>query len=160
MSAQLSPSPLLDEQICFALYNASRALTSRYRDLLAPLGVTYPQYLALLVLWEHGPTTVGELGDRLHLDSGTLSPLLRRMVTAGLVEKTRRPQDERTVVVSVTAAGEALRERTAGIPDSICAATGLDPDGIFALRDQLAELSAHVRASTASATAAPESSPS
>jgi hypothetical protein len=79
----------LDEQICFALYNASRALTARYRDLLAPLGVTYPQYLVMLVLWENRTATVSQLGERLHLDSGTLSPLLRRMVAADLIVKSR-----------------------------------------------------------------------
>ena len=82
----------LEQQICFALYNASRALTSRYRELLEPLGLTYPQYLSMLVLWETGSATVSELGERLHLDSGTLSPLLRRLEANGLIRRERSPR--------------------------------------------------------------------
>ncbi|ROQ41040.1 DNA-binding MarR family transcriptional regulator [Frondihabitans sp. PhB188] len=139
-------TPLLDEQICFALYSASRALTSRYRELLEPLGVTYPQYLALLVLWEDGPVTVGHLGDRLQLDSGTLSPLLRRLQAAGFVTRTRTEGDERVVEVALTASGEALRAKTAPIQAGICEATGLDPDDLVALQKQIASVAAHVRA--------------
>ena len=138
----------LDEQICFALYNASRALTARYRNLLAPLGITYPQYLVLLVLWETGTSTVSQLGERLHLDSGTLSPLLRRMVAADLIVKSRSLADERIVEVGLTSHGQALHREAAGITASICAATGLAQQDLMELRDQIAELSGHVRAST------------
>lgn len=137
----------IDEQICFALYSASRSLTARYRDLLAPLGLTYPQYLALLVLWREAPMTVGALGDRLQLDSGTVSPLLRRLEAMGLVERARSADDERVVLVHLTAAAVALEGEAAGIPAQICAATGLGLDDLGALRDQIAELATHVRGS-------------
>ncbi|RFA23572.1 MarR family winged helix-turn-helix transcriptional regulator [Subtercola boreus] len=145
MSPSPAVSPLLDDQICFALYNASRALTARYRPLLDPLGLTYPQYLALLVLWEEGPSTVLHLGERLMLDSGTLSPLVRRLEGAGLVTRMRLPEDERSVLITLTEAGDRLRERTAGIQSQICGATGLDLPDLHALRDQIADVSAHVR---------------
>ena len=138
-------SPLLDEQICFALYNASRALTSRYRDLLEPLGLTYPQYLVMLVLWEQGPTGVSGLGERLRLDSGTLSPLLRRLDGLGLVTRRRPLDDERSVLVELTPEGESLRAQTAGIPDDICAATGLQVADIVALTEQIGALADSVR---------------
>lgn len=140
-------TPGLDEQICFALYSASRSLTARYRDLLAPLGITYPQYLVLLVLWREAPMTVGALGDRLQLDSGTVSPLLRRLEAMGLVERARSADDERVVLVHLTAAAVALESEAAGIPAQICAATGLGLDDLGALRDQIAELATHVRGS-------------
>lgn len=137
----------LDQQICFALYSASRSLTAKYRDLLAPLGITYPQYLVLLVLWENSPTTVGALAERLQLDSGTMSPLVRRLVAAGLIEKVRSEADERIVLVRLTAQGRALESEAAGIPAQICAATGLGLDDVAALREQIAELATHVRGS-------------
>jgi DNA-binding MarR family transcriptional regulator len=148
MTATAPTTPLLDEQICFALYAASRALTTRYRELLEPLGITYPQYLVMLVLWEQGPTSVSGLGERLHLDSGTLSPLLRRLEGQGLVTRTRVPDDERSVRVELTAEGEALRAAAADIPTSICAATGLDPAAIAALTAQVGELGDSVRAAS------------
>ncbi|MET4705771.1 MarR family transcriptional regulator [Frigoribacterium sp. UYMn621] len=147
MTATAASAPRLDEQICFALYSASRALTARYRELLAPLGVTYPQYLVLMVLWERDAITVSELGERLQLDSGTLSPLIRRLESAGLVIRTRRSDDERAVEVTLSPAGAALQERSAGIPDQICAATGFDLEHIAALQSQVTELAAQVRGS-------------
>lgn len=138
-------APLLGEQICFALYSASRALTARYRELLEPLGVTYPQYLVLLVLWEDGVSTVSHLGERLALDSGTLSPLLRRLEATGHVSRARTADDERVVEVSLTPSGEALRGATASIPAGICEATGLDPAGLVFLQKQIAAVAAHVR---------------
>jgi DNA-binding MarR family transcriptional regulator len=138
-------APKLDEQICFALYDASRALTAGYRDLLAPLGVTYPQYLVLLVLWEGGPITVTHLGDRLHLDSGTLSPLLRRMESAGLVHRSRRTDDERSVDVSLTTRGDEMRLLASGIPERVCSATGLDLPQLVALQHTVAAIAAHLR---------------
>ncbi|PPF77823.1 MarR family transcriptional regulator [Subtercola sp. Z020] len=146
MSSSPAPSPLLEDQICFALYNASRALTARYRVLLDPLGLTYPQYLVLLVLWEEGPTSVSSLGGRLSLDSGTLSPLLRRLEQAGLITRSRQPHDERSVLVSLTEAGDDLRGATGDIQNQICGATGLDLPEIQALRDQVAGVALHLRA--------------
>jgi DNA-binding MarR family transcriptional regulator len=147
------PTPVLDEQICFALYTASRAVTARYRDLLAPLGLTYPQYLVLLVLWQGGPTTVSELGQQLQLESGTLSPLLKRLEAHGSLTRTRSTTDERTVDVALTDVGAALRERAAGFADQICGATGLEPADLESLRADIAGLAAAVRANTAAVTA-------
>ncbi|MCU1412923.1 MAG: MarR family transcriptional regulator [Microbacteriaceae bacterium] len=139
--------PTLEEQICFALYSASRALTARYRELLEPLGITYPQYLTMLVLWETGFATVSTLGERLHLDSGTLSPLLRRLEQAGLITRSRQSDDERVVRVSLTPAGTDLRARAASVPEAICASTGLALDDLVALRDQVELVGASVRSS-------------
>ncbi|MBV9995702.1 MAG: MarR family transcriptional regulator [Caulobacteraceae bacterium] len=111
----------LDLQLCFALYAASNLFTRFYRPLLEPLGLTYPQYVVMLALWEASPRTVGGLGKRLRLDSGTLSPLLRRLEAAGLVDRTRDPSDERRVIVSLTPQGVALRDRAlAAIQPLIC----------------------------------------
>ena len=141
-------APHLDEQICFALYSASRALTSRYRELLEPLGLTYPQYLVMLVLWEDGDVTVGHLGERLHLDSGTLSPLLRRLETAGNLTRARSRTDERIVEVALTPAGRALRSEIDRVHASVCESTGLDPDLLTVLQRQITSLAANVRATS------------
>ncbi len=117
----------LDDQLCFALYAASRAMTARYRPHLDELGLTYPQYLVLVVLWDEGPATVGHLGERLRLDSGTLSPLLKRLEAAGLITRQRRADDERSVEVRTTAAGRRLKAKGTRIPDRIGASLdGLD----------------------------------
>ncbi len=139
-------APLLDEQICFALYSASRALTARYRTLLEPLGLTYPQYLVLLALWESGATSVSGLGARMHLDSGTLSPLLRRLEASGLITRTRLATDERSVLVELTEQGDAMRSGVAHIPASICEATGLEVPELVALQAQISAIAARVRA--------------
>jgi MarR family transcriptional regulator, organic hydroperoxide resistance regulator len=130
----------LDRQVCFALYAASRAVTQLYRPLLDELGLTYPQYLVLLVLWERGPVTVSELGTALDLDSGTLSPLLKRLEAAGLVTRSRRADDERSVQIRPTADGERLRERAATVPRTIAKATGLRAAELAELRQTLTEL--------------------
>src|SRR5919205_2563442 len=106
-----APSVVLDDQLCFALYAASRAVTARYRPMLDSLGLTYPQYLVMMLLWESDHQTVGQLGSRLALDSGTLSPLLKRLTAAGLVTRPRPGEDERSVSISLTEAGRELRER-------------------------------------------------
>lgn len=137
----------LEEQICFALYTASRALTARYRRILELLGLTYPQYLVMLALWESEPATVGQLGDRLHLDSGTLSPLLKRLEATGLITRHRSPVDERSVEISLTAKGRRLRARAEKIPALICAATGLQPAGLDRLRAEIENLTVSVRQS-------------
>ncbi len=124
--ASARPGLGLDEQLCFALYAASRAVRARYRPLLDELGLTYPQYLVLLVLWGEGATSVHGLGERLRLDSGTLSPVLKRLEAAGLVVRRRGVPDERSVEVSLTHAGTALRRRAERVPPQIAVATGLD----------------------------------
>lgn len=124
----------LDRQVCFELYAASRAVTQLYRPVLDELGITYPQYLVLLVLWERGPRTVKQLGEALALDSGTLSPLLKRLEASGLVDRVRSAEDERSVSVSLTTAGEALRDRAAAIPRMIARATGLSASELANLR--------------------------
>jgi DNA-binding MarR family transcriptional regulator len=106
----------LDRQLCFSLYSAVSLITRRYRPLLQPLGLTYPQYLAMLALWERSPRSVGEIGERLGLDSGTLTPLFKRMETAGLVDRLRDPADERRVLVRLTDKGLALKARAAAVP--------------------------------------------
>src|ERR1700758_4734433 len=112
------PQLELDRQLCFALYTASRAVVRAYAPLLEDAGLTYPQYVTMLVLWEDPgqPRSVGELGDRLPLDSGTLTPLLKRLAAMGYVTRSRDAEDERRVLVTVTAEGLARRERPAGLP--------------------------------------------
>ena len=101
---------LLDNQLCFLVYRLHRGITDRYRPVLHELGLTYPQYLVMLVLWESEPMTVGQIGARLHLDSGTLSPLLKRLQSARLIERNRSQHDERTVVIALTARGREMRD--------------------------------------------------
>lgn len=130
----------LDQQICFSLNAASRAFGSVYRVLLKDLGLTYPQYLVMLVLWEHGELPVKALGQHLRLDSGTLSPLLKRLEAAGLVRRERSARDERSVRVHLTDEGAALRERALLVPRRIAAATGFGLDEISELRERLDRL--------------------
>ncbi|GGX26227.1 MarR family winged helix-turn-helix transcriptional regulator [Streptomyces lomondensis] len=130
-------SLLLDEQLCFALYAAQRAVTAAYRPLLDDLGLTYPQYLVLLVLWERGQTTVKELAAALRLDYGTVSPLLKRLEAAGLLRRERSARDERSVLVAVTGRGEELRERARRVPGALLTATGLDEAEAARLREEL-----------------------
>ncbi|QNE78801.1 MarR family transcriptional regulator [Streptomyces finlayi] len=130
----------LDHQVCFSLHSASRAFGGLYREALRDLGLTYPQYLAMLVLWEHGPQRVKTIGERLHLDSGTLSPLLKRLEAAGLVVRGRSPQDERSVTVRLTEAGARLRERALPVPRTVLEATGLSVPEILALQEVLGRL--------------------
>jgi len=138
----------IEQHICFALYSASRSLTGRYRELLAPLRITYPQYLVLLVLWEIGTGSVRQLGDRLQLDSGTLSPLLRRLETLGLVARSRFTADERVVTVSLTEAGDRMRVHARGISEQICASTGLADEELRELQREIEALATRVRALT------------
>ncbi|MEW1779226.1 MarR family transcriptional regulator [Streptomyces sp. NPDC086777] len=140
-----SPSPEaewlhLDRQICFSLHAASRAFNGVYRVILKDLGLTYPQYLVMLVLWEQGDLPVKRLGEHLRLDSGTLSPLLKRLETAGLVRRERSTRDERSVEVRLTEEGAALRERALEVPRRIVAATGFDVEEIRGLKERLDQL--------------------
>jgi DNA-binding MarR family transcriptional regulator len=145
MTDSAQPGLGLDEQLCFALYSASRAVTARYRPLLDDLGLTYPQYLVMLVLWESGPVTVSQLGKRLALDSGTLSPLLKRLESGGMISRQRRADDERSVEVALTGAGHRLREQATCLPAAIGAATGLDAAGAARLIGELHTLTEAVR---------------
>ena len=135
-------SLLLDEQLCFALYAAQRAVTAAYRPLLEELGLTYPQYLVLLVLWERGETTVKDLAEALRLDYGTVSPLLKRLESAGLLSRERSLRDERSVRIALTGRGEQLRDRAAAVPATLAAATGLPAPEVARLREELWQLTA------------------
>jgi len=135
-----APSVLLEDQLCFALYAASRALTARYRPQLDEIGLTYPQYLVMMLLWEEDNQTVGQLGSRLNLDSGTLSPLLKRLTAAGLVTRHRRVEDERSVAIALTDRGRALRERGLAISADMIGALRLDVDEVTGLKSQLETL--------------------
>jgi MarR family transcriptional regulator, organic hydroperoxide resistance regulator len=118
----------IDDYICRALYMASRAVTGLYRELLTGLGLTYPQYLVMRLLWQRGPAPVKDLGTALQLDYGTLSPLLKRLEAVGLIHRTRRPDDERSVEIALTAAGQEMRADAADVPVRLTAAIGLDDD--------------------------------
>jgi DNA-binding MarR family transcriptional regulator len=121
-------SLLLQDQLCFALYAASRSVTARYRPLLDELGLTYPQYLVMLVLWEQNPVSVRDLGSALQLESSTLSPLLKRLEAGRLIRRERRTDDERSVAIHLTEAGAQLRERASTVPLAIGDAMGLTPE--------------------------------
>ncbi len=130
----------LDRQLCFALYSASLAMTKVYKPLLEPLGVTYPQYLALMVLWERDGLAVNELGERLFLDSGTLTPLLKRLEAAGWLQRSRDEADERRVRVTLTPEGRALRRRAQAVPKALAEATGCTADELISLTERLQHL--------------------
>lgn len=134
----------LDHQLCFALYSASLAMTKLYKPLLDGLGLTYPQYLALLALWERDGLTVSELGDRLFLDSGTLTPLLKRLEAAGLVSRLRDTADERRVLIRLTADGRRLKARARHIPACVLQATRCDLAEVRALTRQVQALRTHL----------------
>lgn len=135
----------LADQLCFSLYAASRAMTAAYAPLLAPLGLTYPQYLVMLVLWERDGVAVKEIGEALALDSGTLTPLLKRLEAQGLLLRTRSEQDERVVQIHLTKAGRALKTKAQSIPKKLAACMGGDLASIGRLREELDALSAAVR---------------
>lgn len=141
-AATLSPDALLalDHQLCFALYSTSLAMTKAYRPLLAALGLTYPQYLAMLALWEGDGLTVSALGERLFLDSGTLTPLLKRMESQGLLERRRGREDERTVTVHLTRDGRALKRRAVAVPETMLCTLDCGLDDIHALVSRLTAL--------------------
>ncbi|HEU4670398.1 MAG TPA: MarR family transcriptional regulator [Dyella sp.] len=130
----------LDTQLCFSLYAAQLAMTKVYRKLLADLELTYPQYLVMLVLWERDGVTVSQIGERLFLDSATLTPLLKRLEAAGLVQRQRATEDERQVVVSLTAQGRALKRRAGAVPEAIFCATGCELDELIDLKRRLDRL--------------------
>jgi DNA-binding MarR family transcriptional regulator len=130
----------LDHQLCFALYSASLAMTKLYKPLLEPLGLTYPQYLVMLVLWEGDGITVSRLGERLALDSGTLTPLLKRLESAGLVQRLRDAVDERRVLLRLSAAGRSLKARARTVPEIVAGSAGCELDEVAALTVRLQAL--------------------
>lgn len=130
----------LDRQLCFALYSSSRAMTRIYKPLLTPLGLTYPQYLVMLVLWETEGLSVSQLGQRLSLDSGTLTPLLKRLEALGHLERRRASDDERRVDIFLTPRGRKLREPALDIPGQLACASACELDEVIALTQRLQQL--------------------
>ncbi|MFE7244176.1 MarR family winged helix-turn-helix transcriptional regulator [Streptomyces sp. NPDC057582] len=141
-----APSLLLGDQMCFALYAAQRAVTSRYRPLLDELNLTYPQYLVMLVLWEHGALPIKTLGALLQLDYGTLTPLLKRLQAHGFIRRERQASDERSVQITLTEQGTELRERARAVPVAMGEAVGLSPREIADAKSFLERLTANLSA--------------
>jgi len=141
----------LDNQLCFALYSASLTMTKLYKPVLDRLGLTYPQYLTMLVLWEANELSVSELGQRLYLDSGTLTPLLKRLEAAGWLKRERDAADERRVIVSLTPEGRKLRDKAAGVPELVASAAQCSLSDLSDLKKRLqrlrSNLSAHLDSS-------------
>jgi DNA-binding MarR family transcriptional regulator len=131
------PSLLLSEQLCFALYSTMLALNKVYRKLLRKLGLTYPQYLVMLVLWERDELMVSEIGARLFLDSTTLTPLLKRLEASGLIARTRAASDERQVIITLTRQGRSLKQQAQDVPGSVFCATECTPEELVNMRDHL-----------------------
>src|SRR5215470_8635555 len=131
---------LLGNQLCFAIYSAAHAFNRVYKPLLDGLGLTYPQYLVMLVLWERDGVPVRDIGERLFLDSGTLTPLLKRLEAAHLIRRARSAEDERRVLISLTPQGHALRERARAVPQGILAATACSVGELSAMKNQLLAL--------------------
>jgi DNA-binding MarR family transcriptional regulator len=137
----VSSDPLaLDRQVCFALAAASRSVIALYRPVLEPLGLTHPQYLVMLALWERSPRTVRDIGETLVLEPATLSPLLKRLESAGLVTRTRKADDERALDVELTAAGRALRSQAEAVPGQIVKRLGMRTSELETTRDALTRL--------------------
>jgi len=141
--------PQLDAQLCFALYSTSLAMSKLYRKLLRGLGLTYSQYLVMMVLWEKNQLTVSEVGERLFLDSATLTPLLKRMEAADLLTRTRAASDERQVIITLTPHGDALRHEAAKLPPSILQATQCTLEQVVGMKQELDQLRASLMASAA-----------
>lgn len=138
----------LERQVCFALAVASRTVISVYRPVLEPLGLTHPQYLVMLALWEEEPLSVTELSRRLELDPGTLSRLLKRLETAGLVRRDRNPADERSLALALTPRGRELRTRALDVPAAVLARIDMDVDELMQLRDRLTDVIGAAKAAT------------
>ncbi|SAI72307.1 MarR family transcriptional regulator [Bordetella ansorpii] len=144
--ASLSPSLLLDNQLCFALHSTTLALHKVYRKLLAGLGLTYPQYLVMMVLWEQDQLTLSDIGKRLYLDSATLTPLLKRLESAGLVTRVRAEHDERQVIISLTEQGRELQRQALAVPRELVCAMACTPDDLQRLKQELEVLRGHLAA--------------
>lgn len=134
------PAPKISDLVCCAIYAAGHAFNRVYKPLLEPLGLTYPQYLVMIALWEQDDQTVGALGERMSLESNTLTPLLKRMEAAGHIRRTRDARDERQVRIRLTAEGERLRTEASGIPGCVLEATGMSVEDLIRLRTQLGAL--------------------
>src|SRR5713226_5821276 len=130
----------LDHQICFAVYSTAHAFNRVYKPLLDRLRLTYPQYLVMLVLWERDGVPVKDIGERLHLDSGTLTPLLKRLEAAGLIKRSRSTEDERQVLIALTPQGQALREKARVVPQSILAASACSVSALSAMKNEIVAL--------------------
>lgn len=130
----------LDAQFCFAVYSTAHALNRTYKPLLDRLGITYPQYLVLLVLWERDDRSVGEIGEKLLLDSSTLTPLLKRLEAAGIVRRERNPKDERQVRIRLTEQGRVMRETARDFPESLLCATGCDVETLTRLKTEMLDV--------------------
>ena len=141
----------LDDRLCLALYTASRSMTARYRVALEDFGLTYPQYLVMVLLWEEPSVPVGRIGERLSLESSTLSPLLKRLEAMDLISRTRDRADERLVIIGLTKAGRQLQERASTVTLDICRASGLSLDQISSLVGELHRLDEQLKASTSEA---------
>lgn len=134
----------LDQQMCFALYSANLALNKVYRKLLSELELTYPQYLVMLVLWQQDELMVSDIGEKLFLDSATLTPLLKRLETAGLLIRRRAQIDERQVIITLTDAGRELQQKAQGIPEAVACASECSIEEMTALKQQLQTLRGHL----------------
>ncbi|HEY6796186.1 MAG TPA: MarR family transcriptional regulator [Kineosporiaceae bacterium] len=143
------PSQLLGDQLCFTLYAASRAVSGLYRSVLEEFGLTYPQYVVMLALWERSGVPVKDLGAVVHLDYGTLSPLLKRLEAQGLLRRERRADDERSVLIELTDAGRQLRARAAHVPERIGSAMGLTDEELTTVRELLLRMTANVQQAAA-----------
>jgi DNA-binding MarR family transcriptional regulator len=132
--------PTLDQLLCFSVYSASMAISRTYKPLLDDLGITYPQYLVLNVLWEEDEKTVGSIADRLGLESSTVTPLVKRLEAASLVTRTRRQDDERRVIVSLTPSGRELREKSGCLGEALLAKSGMQPKELVALTQEVQRL--------------------
>jgi MarR family transcriptional regulator, organic hydroperoxide resistance regulator len=154
VTAEEAATITLDDRLCLALYTASRSMTARYRVALEDLGLTYPQYLVMVLLWEEGPVPVGRIGDRLSLESSTLSPLLKRLEGMGLISRNRDRADERLVIIGLTRSGKRMQERASAVTLETCRASGLTLSGASALVAELRALDANLRASTEQARSA------
>jgi len=131
---------LLGNQICFAVYSTAHAFNRFYKPLLDKLGLTYPQYLVMMVLWERDGVPVKDIGEKLFLDSGTLTPLLKRMEAADLVKRTRSTEDERQVLIALTPHGHALREKARAVPQAMLASSACSVGELFEMKDELVAL--------------------
>ena len=131
---------MLDNQLCFAVYSTAHAFNRVYKPLLDRLGLTYPQYLVMLVLWERDDVPVKDIGEKLFLDSGTLTPLLKRLEAAHLVKRTRSSEDERQVLIALTSQGHALKEKARAVPQSILAASDCSVSELVAMKDEIVAL--------------------
>ncbi|MHC6178202.1 MarR family winged helix-turn-helix transcriptional regulator [Glutamicibacter endophyticus] len=138
----------LEQQVCFAAAVAARTIIASYKPVLDPLGLTHPQYLVMLALWEFGPIGARELAERLHLDPGTLSPLVKRLEAAGLLERNRNPRDERAIVISLTEQGTALRTQALNVPREMMRRLDLDEAEVVQLRTTLQKATRHALSAT------------